>query len=346
MTYPTVSCEKAAVNAFAAHLTSSLGSDTQVWGYWPDANARLTNPEAPAGEPRHTVTVLLAGRRQDEILTPYQSGTKTIHTAITARVDPSPAITDTASAITALNDAVASFEAHRVDTDAHATADVTNVVASPIATDLDSGIVRANEFTTVLAAHFLADAHENPDESTALAGLADVPAGDATAFRARVVALVNALNAHYAARVWQWTVATCKQPIQLDVWAGYDTALDALRARLERLLRQSAVAASNGLPDDPVQSGCLVALGDGWQGYADFVLDSPLAIENPEAARRREYRLTYTGTCYLTLDVLAQSPRLAELTLRERLAASQAAMNDTTAKSVTVTAAGHTITGG
>jgi hypothetical protein len=348
MSQPTVSCEKAAVNAFAAHLTTGLGSDVQVWSYWPDANARLTSPEAPSGQPRSTITVLLAGRRQDEILTPYVSGTRPIHDDVTPRVDPDPAITDTASAIAALNDAVASYEdEHRTDTGAHATADATNVVTAPDATDLDSGITLANEFTPVLRAHLTAAAHENPDGSTALAGLAAVSAGDATAFRARVVTLVNALNAHYVARIFQWTVATCKQPLQMDLWAGYDTERDALRTLLEPLLRQNTVATTNGLPDDPVQNSCLVELGDGWIGTADFVLDSPTVIDTPESARRREYRLNYTGTCYLTLDVLAQSPRLAELTLRARLAASWGAMDDTTAKEVAIgTGDTTTISGG
>lgn len=60
-----------------------------------------------------------------------------------------------ADAITQTNADVAAYEAHRQDAAVHGAADAVNVITAPIATDLDSLVVRLNDLHYVLGQHLL-----------------------------------------------------------------------------------------------------------------------------------------------------------------------------------------------
>lgn len=348
MPNPVYSVERAAVRAFASHLAAGLGPEVQVWDRWPDATARITDPQAAPGRPRATLTVLLVGDRIDVNINPVKSGERLIHDDVTPRVEPAAAITTVPTACAALEDCRTSYESsHRTDTGAHVTADTANTITAPTATNLATGIALVNQFRTVLTLHAASSAHDNADAGTAaLRRLAAVASGDSAGLIAAAQVILDALNAHYAARIDQWTVALCDQSVQLDLWAAYEAERDSLRYRLEPLLRMSAVDPANGFADDPATSTCTVALGDGWQGYADFEIGAARTIDTPESIKAKEFRATYTGRCQVPLLVWAQSPRLVDITLNARLAASLGALDDTVAKSATLEPAGTTYSGG
>ncbi len=118
---------------------------------------------------------------------------------------------------------------------------------------------------------------------------------------------------------YTWRMRLCKQPMQLDAWARSDIARDDLVARLDRALNASESDSVGATRADPVRNGVLLRVGDGWDGFADFLFDAPEAFDTPDAAQRCEYRATYRGHAWMDLTMRAESPRLVAVTLRQQL---------------------------
>jgi len=313
MATPLVPVERAAMLALARHLVANIGSDITVADDWPNPNKPLFDSKIKNG----AVTLLRAGDRQDELLAARVTDQLDVHDAISARIDPAiPAATDLPTAIVVVNAAVTSYEAHRVSTAAHQSADTTDVVTAPTATDLPTAIARANDLRVQYEAHRDAVAHQNPDDANAATAPAasDLPSLVALATELRIL-----FARHYATRIYFWMVATCRQPVQLDVWAAFPVWRDDIQARLVPLLNVDTIAAQKPARD-PTRNGVLVALADGWTGTADFLFTAPRVIQTADAQMRSEYRLMYSGTAEFLLTVRAQSARIAQIGLRARLA--------------------------
>lgn len=104
--------------------------------------------------------------------------------------------------------------------------------------------------------------------------------------------------------------STLTQPFQIDVWACSDVERDDLVARLRSCLNASeglTVGRSNA---DPFRDGVLVALGDGWLGFADFLFDSAQKQDTPDAIQRSEYRSTLRGSAQLVETGTVNKARL------------------------------------
>lgn len=313
MASPQVPVERAAMLALARHLAANIGSDITVGDDWPNPNKPLFDSKTQNG----AVTVLRAGERQDELLAARVTDQLDVHEAISTGVDSAVAVAvDLPTAIILVNAAVDSYEAHRVSTTAHQTADTTDVVTAPTATDLPTAIARANDLRVQYEAHRVSASHENPDVANAATAPAatDLPSLCTLANQLRVL-----LATHYATRIFFWMVATCRQPVQLDVWAAYPAWRDDIQTRLEPLLNVDTLAALKP-SRDPTRNGVLLALADGWTGTADFQFSAPQVIQTADAQMRSEYRLMYRGTAEFLLTVRAQSARLAQISLRTRLA--------------------------
>lgn len=292
--------------------------------------------------PPRAITILQAGTPRDEIFDPRKTGEYLIHTT----ASPAPAslvsATDTPTSITRLNILRASFEAHRVsigDDGAHVEADTTNALTAPAATDQATAIALATDLRTKGAPHLaLVGPHAVPDSARAFAAL-----GAATALNlpAYTNTLYEALRAHYAARVDAWTVRARRIPVQLDVWTAYETDRDDIEARLDAALNTGTPAGG-----DTVRQGCLVPLSaGGWLGHADFLFDAARRIESPDPEKRNEFRLTYAGNCDVSIEVKAQSARMASVSFAARLSTSLPAPDGTSTKTVTLTDASTTFSG-
>lgn len=305
MTQLSTTIEQAAMNALCRWLTSSLGPDVVVSDSWPDPDAKL---------PRLAVTVIPSGKAVETAFQPTLDGHENIHDGVSPRCAPD-AVTDLATGLDALNTARASYEAHRVSLQAHRGADATNAVAAPAATDLPSGIALANDFSAKALAHLSAAAHEHADGSAGFRQMEPVATGDLEGFLARVAAIVVALNAHFAARIYLWRVADVEQPAQLDVWATSDAGRKDLMARLTQALHAGA-GESAGIDDaEAVGQELLLVLGDGWTGWAVADFDAPEVQDTPESVKRSEYRATYGGSIAVWRLIRAQSPRITRASI-------------------------------
>jgi len=292
--------------------------------------------------PPRAITILQAGTPRDELFDPRKTGEYLIHTTVNAApVSPTPA-TDVPTAIVRLNILRASYEAHRVSIGAdgaHVEADATNAITAPIATDQATAVALATDLRVKAGAHILAEGpHAAADTARALAAL---PVCTALTLAAYTNSLYEALRAHYAARIDAWTVRARRIPMQLDVWTAYETDRDDIEARLDAALNTGTAAGG-----DTVRQGCLVPLSaGGWLGYADFLFDAPRRIESPDPEKRNEFRLTYSGNCDVSIEVRAQSARMASIAFAARLSPSLPAPAGTPTKTATLTAAATTLSG-
>lgn len=297
----------AAQQALAAWLQRALGEEVKVFAAWA-STAALRNP---------TVSIIRAGQPRDEMLQPTVCGEEVIHAAITPRIVPTLAVVDVATAISALNLARASYEAHRIDVAAHASADTVNAITAPAATDQTSAEALADELRQLGAIHVESDAHTTPDGNNLLAAADAVTPGDVTSLVTLTKKIVQALSAHYVAQIYIWQISDIRQPMQIDVWTATEPRRNDIEARLVKALNTSTLDGG-----DPVQNGCLVQLGNGWVGTADFVFDTPRLSQTADAVQKSEFRLTYSGYADYSLQVKAQSPRMATLTLQAALAST------------------------
>jgi hypothetical protein len=327
MATPLVPIVQAAINALASWLTAGLPpyvDETQpgvlVSEQWP-------SPDAPL--PLQALTILRAGNPTEVATEPTVHGYEVVHDVISAQIVATIPITSDALAIAALNACRASYEAHRVNTGAHTTADTTNTLTAPAATNQATAITLANNLRAKVILHLSAAAHTTADSSTALAAVA--AATNAATLYTLATALLNDLNRHYVARLYVWRIAEIEQDVQLDCWSTSLAWRDDLMARLEPLLNAGAAASAIFSYDDPVRHGVILPLGDGWTGYVDYDFEQTAPIENPGVMQQNEYRATTAGTCRVFRLIKAQSPRLAmaqlQLTANDRAISTTATVS-------------------
>jgi hypothetical protein len=117
-------------------------------------------------------------------------------------------------------------------------------------------------------------------------------------------------------RRYRWRVKACTQGIQLDVWATSAVDRQAIRAALDEALHAGPSVTLGLAGSMPVRDGVLLALDPetGHEGFAEFTFDAPEDTDG-EALRAREYRATYPGEAQAILEVVAESPRMAEIAL-------------------------------
>lgn len=316
-----VTIEQAAANALAAWLESKLpqGEDdfaVTVFPTWPDDDIDL---------PNRAVSILIAGERRDIYTEPSVYREENIHAGVSPRISTATA-TNLTTAIALLNACKGSYEAHRVDEDAHQAADESNAIEAPDADDLDSALVLAQELRTEVNGHrgYLV-AHEAADERNVIAAFAATEAGVIAAAEN----IRRALNQHYVARVYVWRIRACEQPVQLDVWANYDASRDDIMARLEQALNAATGETTGDAMDDtPADNGVLLPLRaeDGWPGNVDFDFDRPRRTHAPGDQKQGQFRAIYMGKAEFFLLVKAQSPRMARIAARQRIDGATAAV--------------------
>jgi len=305
----------AASRGLGRWLASQL-TDCHVNDAWPPPDKALVD---------RTITILRAGEATYSFSEPMVTGSRDVHDAVTPTITEAVA-TDRASAITRLNAARASYEAHRISVatstpleGAHAAADTTNALTFPAAVDIDSALDLANEMRTVVPAHFLAAAHTALDRAQRITAPA---ATDDDSLVLLTNQLTQQLLQHYVTRVYIWSTADVEQPVQLDVWCAFEVTRDDVIARLEPLLR-SADPLGLGVDQDPVQNGVPVPLLDddgGWAGTDVYFTFLALSIPQDEDRQQRsEFRATYRGTLEFPNLVLHQAPRMTHIEAQVRL---------------------------
>jgi hypothetical protein len=330
----TTSIEQAALNALAAWLRATLPTDVIVSDRWPDPDKAL---------PQRAVTILRAGGPTETSTQPSVDAHEVIHDAVTPRVRLAEPV-DVATSITVLNACRASYELHRLDVAVHATADTANAITAPVATNQTTAEALANNLATKGALHLPAGAHVNPDGSTTLVGLAPITPGNVAQLVAKTTAVLRALNAHYAARIYLWRVAEVEQPVQLDVWAVEDVGRDDVVARLEQVLHAGPGASAGELSDDPVSEYLELVVGDGWtDAKAEAIFDAPSYSDDSESKRRDEYRARYGGTLTVSRFIRSQSPRMTRAQLVAIVGLQPIGRGDHTS-TATVTRSGSTTT--
>jgi hypothetical protein len=282
-------------------LTAALPT-LQVHDHWPDASTRLVHP---------TISVLrVSGARRDTLVDPQNVGHVNVHDEMPARIDV-PVVTDTSSAIVALNEFKARWNAHCASTASHRSADATNVVAAADAFDQATAIPLAIACKAAFLAHAPSDVfHDAGDLRSTVT--APTPFDESS-----LVAIAQQLriggNSHFVARHFLWRIRACELPLQLDCWAASEAGRDDLMARLDAVLNADATP---GLLDGgaPARNGLLLELASGHEGVvADVVFDNPDLEDASEEAKRQEWRATYRGLADFNLTVRAQSARLARL---------------------------------
>jgi hypothetical protein len=316
MTTTFVSTDQAVLNAIVAWLAPAF-PDATVSARWPSG----TNL------PPLALTVIPAGDRQDDVLTPSVIDAAIVHTTVTPRIT-APAAVDTPTVAALLTACKASYEAHRVDLTAHVAADTTNSLAAvPNAVDFGTSLALLAAFcgptgtTGVLNPHFLnATAHANAElvqSAQAVLALAqDTPTYPPVALVASLCfaaeAVRTALHKHYAARLYTCLLHACVLPLQLDVWATYNAVRDDAMARLDVRLNGDPM----GVAEGPGAPGLLLSLGDGFSAFADTWWDQPGRNDTADAVQTSEFRSTYKGTASFNLTVRIQGSRMTQIVFK------------------------------
>ncbi len=302
-----VSIEQAVARALAVRLRSRL-VDVTVFEHWPDPEREL---------PEKAISILLAGKRQDTSLQVTQVGSENIHDELPTRaLVPIPL--DLPTSIVALNVIKSTWNAHDASTTVHRNADVTNVITAPDAFDLASAIFLANAIRPLIAPHVTSTVYH--DVADSLSQVTKPLAFDLGSLVALALDLLAQVNKHYAARVYEWRIRVCDQPMQLDVWTRFHAVRDDLMAQLETELNVDATAERLDGPFSPVRNGILLDIADGWEGtVADIMFDAPMREDTVRSKSTSEYRATYAGTASFALIVKAQSARLARAVFRTSL---------------------------
>ena len=115
--------------------------------------------------------------------------------------------------------------------------------------------------------------------------------------------------------LYRWLVFEVTQPIQIDCWATKPGARTDLRKRVTDALNAGNQAEAYPVPG----SGLALALGDGWTGTADYTFKGFSNLDNPDAAQQNEYRSIAHGEARVALYIDAETPRLANIILRQKL---------------------------
>jgi len=309
MNHPTISIEQAGFNQLSSWLTSQL-TDTKVYSEWPSAEVFK--------EPK-VISILWSSVREDELVTPHVVGTETIHGAISPIITAANAVNQS-SAIALLSLIQTSYATHIIeDMTIHQAVDSINVLTLPTPVTLQDAYDVATEMLAVLPEHFISSiAHEETDTQTTLTSLT---VNSVPTLITAVNRIKNALNAHYATKIYLWMIKSCRLPLQLDVWSLYNAVRDEMMAELERVSNANPYdTAGFGYPSsEPIRNGCIFQLADGWTGTVDFQFNSPFIQDTDDGNQQRQYRATYTGFADFAIYIKAQSPRLNKVTLKNYL---------------------------
>lgn len=120
-------------------------------------------------------------------------------------------------------------------------------------------------------------------------------------------------------KLYRWKVKACTQGIQLDIWATRAVDRAAIRGALDAALHAGPSKTLGIAGAMPVRDGVLLALSDSFhRGFAEFTFDACEDSDGP-ALREREYRATMPGETQAILEVVAESPRMAEIGLKVAL---------------------------
>lgn len=132
--------------------------------------------------------------------------------------------------------------------------------------------------------------------------------------------LLSATNSGATNTVGVWQVAMCFQPFQLDVWTTSHTERDDIVAKLDEYLRADASALTGAYNPNPVGSGVLIAVGDGWSDtIADFSFDNPDTSDTGDEIETNQYRATYRGGAGVMLTVTKTTARQKLINFQIRL---------------------------
>lgn len=116
-----------------------------------------------------------------------------------------------------------------------------------------------------------------------------------------------------------FAVGGFEQPIQLDVWCGYDGDREDLIDQLDDVLNQGVdKTISSELTDDPVRDGITLPLAEenGYVPYIDCWFDEPEITDDPTSIQGVEFRAMYSGTVRGTLTRVRDVPILKVATPR------------------------------
>jgi hypothetical protein len=309
MNHPTVSIEQAGLNQLSNWLTSNL-TDCRVFSEWPSAEVFKEDK---------VISIIQAGIRQDEYTDPNVVGTETIHGEISPIITAANAVNQS-SAIALLSTCQQSYSSHIIeDITIHQAADSINILTLPTPVTLQDAYDVATEMLAILPEHFISSiAHEETDTQTNLISLI---VNSVPTLIIAVNKIKNALNAHYATKIYLWMIKCCRLPVQLDIWSNFNAGRDEMISELEPALNANPYdTAGFGYPSsEPVRNGCIFQLSDGWLGTVDFDFNEPTVSDTNDENQQRQFRATYRGFSDFSLYIKAQSPRLNKVTLKNYL---------------------------
>lgn len=141
-----------------------------------------------------------------------------------------------------------------------------------------------------------------------------------------------------------WAAFQCTMPMQLDVWARSEPARDDLIAQLGDALNAGTSVIS--ATADPVAEGVVLNLGDGYDGTAEYLLRTPRPMNVGEQVQRSEYRATSRGEARFVLTMRTTSPRILQLSLKQRLHESPTAPTSLLNDIVSITGSGESFSYG
>jgi hypothetical protein len=153
--------------------------------------------------------------------------------------------------------------------------------------------------------------------------------------------VVASKPAGHGRRLYRWSLASCVQPIQLDVWATSDVGRDDIDARLDDFLNRGESKTLEADNFDPVRTGLLLKLEDGWSSdifttFADFTFEGPETFDTPGAVHESEYRTTRRGQAEMVLTTETESAAITAIVLKLRIAESEAALGTTDTEILTI----------
>lgn len=143
---------------------------------------------------------------------------------------------------------------------------------------------------------------------------------------------------------YTWAVAGLIIPIQLDAWSLSASGRSNLAAKVRRALKSGSQISLGDVWGDPLAHDVELPLAGDWSDQtASFVAEPPDMSDTPDDAQRNEYRARFDVEATATLTIVAQSPRMATIKFRERMAKTLPSSGnfDTT---TTTTASGTTWT--
>lgn len=127
--------------------------------------------------------------------------------------------------------------------------------------------------------------------------------------------------------IYTYAIASCRQNMQLDIWATSDLERDDILARMDVAMHAGIGQTIPGSNGDPVATGLLLQLDPsqdgGWGGYVDYWFDAFQTASSPWQIREVEYRATSKGWAEFLLTVTTPPGmtigRMTAIELRDRI---------------------------